>query len=221
MSQAEGFLGRLVGGMIRRAVKRRFRNVYWSKPQAVLNPPVLLYANHHGWMDGYLMYHVVSALGLKSLDWIEEFDAFPLFAKVGGMRFAKNDTSGRVATIRKTIRAMREEKRSLVLFAEGVLHRPTSILPLGRSLAVIAEKVSGVTLIPTAIYYEMSLHERPEAWISLGAPHSFLSLEDCHLRLNGELETLRSRVATNDEFDVLAHGTLDVNERMDLRRWKR
>ncbi len=220
MSQPEGLLGRLVGGMIRRSVKRQFRNVYWSKIDAVLKPPVLFYANHHGWMDGYLMFHIVSTLGLKSLDWIEEFDAFPLFAKVGGMRYAKNDMSGRAITVRKTIRAMREEKRSLVLFAEGILHRPPEIFPLGRSLAVIAEKVPGVTLVPTAIYYEVSLHERPEAWISLGAPHPFSSLEDCHSRLTAELEHLKSRIASDAKFDVLAHGTPDVNERMDLRRWK-
>lgn len=216
--QAEGFVGRIVAGMIRRSVKNRLRNLYWSPPAQPVQGPVIFYANHHGWLDGYLMFHLVEKLKVRCLDWIEEFDTFPLFSKIGGMRYAPGDDAGRAATIRKTIRLMNEEKRSLVLFAEGVLHRPPQIWPLGKALALVAKKVAGVRLIPTAIYYEHSLHERPEAWISMGQQHEFVSLEDCHSRLSNELSTLKNKVEAGEEFEVLAAGTKDVNERMSMRR---
>ncbi len=205
--------------MIRRSTRSRLRNLYWSEPSETLHAPVIFYCNHHGWLDGYVMFHVVEKLRLKALDWIEEFDAFPLFAYVGGMRFARGETTGRATAIRATIRLMNSEKRSLILFAEGVLHRPPAIWPLGKALELVAEKVKGVTLVPTAIYYEHSVHERPEAWVSLGAAHAFESLEDCHSRLVGELAGLRERVANGEEFPVLAKGTGDVNERMSMRRF--
>ena len=218
-TQTEGFLGWLVGGMIRRSTRSRLRNLYWSAPKEPLTAPVIFYCNHHGWLDGYVMFHVVEKLKLRALDWIEEFDAFPLFSKVGGMRYAAGDPTCRATTIRKTIRLMNAEKRSLMLFAEGVLHRPPAIWPLGKALQLVAEKVKGVTLVPTAIYYEHSIHERPEAWVSLGEKHGFSSLEDCHDRLSSELNGLRERVSAGEAFDVLARGTGDVNERMSLKRF--
>lgn len=218
-TQSQGFIGRIVAGMIRRSTRSRLRNLYWSPPSQPLKSPVIFYCNHHGWLDGYLMFHVVEKLRMRALDWIEEFDTFPLFRSVGGMRYAAGDTSGRAGTIRKTIRLMNAEKRSLILFAEGVLHRPPDIWPLGRALQLVAQKVNGVTLVPTAIYYEHSIHERPEAWVSLGESHEFSSLDDCQARLKAELDGLRRRVGNNEIFEVLAKGTGDVNERMSLKRF--
>ena len=221
MSQEEGMVGKLVGGMIRRSVRSRLRNLYWQPPKTRLTAPVIFYTNHHGWLDGYLMYHAITKLGIRFLDWIEEFDAFPLFAKVGGMRFAKGDLGGRVKTVRKTIRLMRDEKRSLILFPEGVLHRPPEIYPFGKSLETVATKVPGVMLVPVAIYYELSMHERPEAWLGFGAPHSFESLDSCKTRLEQDLLTLRQSVSDGVQFEILAKGTPSVNERMSMKRFRK
>jgi 1-acyl-sn-glycerol-3-phosphate acyltransferase len=183
--------------------------------------PAILYANHHGWFDGYLMYHVVRALGLKSLDWIEEFDAFPLFSKVGGMRFAAGDPIGRAVTIRRTIQRMRKEKVSLILFPEGVLHRPPSLLPFGGAIDLVARKVPGVTLVPVGIRYEMSLHERPEAWISVGeGSPGCTDADSLRARLQCELDRLDEDLLDARPFEILARGTPDVNERYDMRRMR-
>lgn len=214
MSQERGLMGRLVGSMIRRSVRARFHTVYWT-PVVVPEPPIVFYANHHGWMDGYLMYHLVTRLGVRCLDWIEEFDAFPLFGRVGGIRFAKDDPMGRAMAVRQTIRQM-NAGASLVLFPEGKLHRPPDLLPFGRGLELIAKKVTGVSLIPVAIHYEQSMHERPEAWLSLGEPHAFGTLPDCQARLASQLSELRT--PSDQAFDVLVAGTRDVNERMHMRR---
>lgn len=216
MSQERGLAGKLVGSIIRRSVRARFHTVHWT-PVVAPKPPVVFYANHHGWMDGYLMFHLVTRLGIRSLDWIEEFDAFPLFARVGGIRFAKDDPLGRATAVRQTIRQM-NKGASLVLFPEGKLHRPPDLLPFGRGLEVIAKKVTGVSLIPVAIHYEQSMHERPEAWLSLGEAHLFETLAACQVRLNRQLSGLRTAVASDQSFDVLVAGTRDVNERMSMAR---
>ena len=208
----------MVGSMIRRSVRTRFRNVYCRFDDSAISAPTVLYANHHGWMDGYLMFHLVCKLNIKSVDWIEEFDSFPLFRYVGGMRYTPNEMVQRAKTIRQTIRLMNKEKVSLVIFPEGVMHRPPSILPLGRAIEVIAKKVPGVTFTPVAIRYEQSIHERPEAWLWTGTPHPFSTLQDCHDRLTRQLGCLQTSIAKGESFPVLAKGTLDVNERFDMRR---
>lgn len=215
--QEKGLIGRFVGGMIRRSVRQRFHSVYLSKPDILPKPPAILYANHHGWMDGYLMFHLASELGIDCVDWIEEFDSFPLFASVGGIRFPKDDPAGRAAAIRRTIRLMKNEGKSLVIFPEGVLHRPPEVLPFGRALEVAARSVPNVVLHPVSLRYELSMHERPEAWISLGEGHAFKSLEDCQARLVGQMD----HKSTIHQYSLMVCGRLDVNERMSMKRFSR
>lgn len=210
--QEQGIVGRLVGNMVRRSVRQRFHTVWWNPPQTLPSAPAILYANHHGWMDGYLMFHLVTKLGLPSVDWIEEYDAFPLFKSIGGVRFASGDAAGRAVAVRQTIRLMREQGKSLVIFPEGVLHRPPDLLPFGKALETVATRVGGVSLVPVAIRYEMSLHERPEAFVALGQPHAWESLENCRGRLFALLSSAEPK------GEVLVAGTRDVNERMDMRR---
>lgn len=221
MNQAEGMLGRFVDGMIRRSVKARFRNVYWTPPSAPIQSPAIFVANHHGWHDGYLMYHLVTKLGARSLDWITEFGAFPLFAKVGGMPFPREDAVGRATTIRRTIRLMREEGRSLILFAESELHRPPMMFEFGKALETVASKVPGVAVIPVGIRYDMSIHERPEAILSVGAAVELGPdlARRTRLAVQARLDEIAAKLAIDPEgFEVLASGTPDVNERWDFRR---
>jgi 1-acyl-sn-glycerol-3-phosphate acyltransferase len=221
--QIHGLLGRMVDGMIRRSVRRGFRNVYWEPPTLPIPEPALFVPNHHGWYDGYLMYLALSKLGLQNPfhDWIQEYAAFPLFGKVGGMPFPAEDMAVRAQTIRQTIRWMRDERRNLMLFAEGVLHRPPELMPFGKSLELVAGKVPGVTVIPVAIRYEHNIHERPEASLLFGSPVPLGP--DLSARTRLEVWALLDRLAAirmvePERLEVLHTGTGDVNERMDMRR---
>lgn len=218
MTQDEGILGKLVGGMIQRTVRKTFRNVYWQGPARPIEAPAILFANHHGWHDGYLMYHLVKALQIHAVDWIEEFDVFPLFSKVGGMRFPKADSTARAAAIRRTIRLMKDDRRSLVLFAEGKLHRGPELLPFGKALPFLIKNVPNVSLVPVAIRYWQGVHERPEAWIRVGEPVTPGTAETLRTELVGVLSRLDSAIAQEEHFDVLASGTKSVNEKWDMRR---
>lgn len=208
----------MVGAMVRRSVRARFRGLYWHPPQALPAGPVVFCCTHHGWFDGYVMLHVVTRLGKRCLDWIQEFDAFPLFAKVGGMPFPADDATIRAATIRQTIRLMNTEQRSLMMFESGVLHAPPEVFPPGKALELVVRK-TGAAVIPTAIHYEMSLHERPEAFVAFGEP--LTGADEICERTHAVLVELLA--ATRDEargpepkFELLAAGTKDVNERWSL-----
>ncbi len=207
--------------MIRRSVRKSFRGVYWIPPAEPIPGPAIFVPNHHGWHDGYVMYHLVSALGLRTLDWIAEFDAFPLFARVGGMPYPPGDPGRRAATVKRTIRLMRTEGRSLLLFAEADLHRPPELLRFGKALETVARSVPGSTVVPVGIRYEMSLHERPECWVLPGRPVE--SGEGLAERTRWAVGALLDEIAVKvrfepEAFQTLVRGTKDVNERMDMRR---
>jgi 1-acyl-sn-glycerol-3-phosphate acyltransferase len=218
--QAEGPFGWIVDRMIRSSIRSRFRNLYWLPPSMPLNGPVILAANHHGWHDGYVMYHAVTQLHLPSMMWVEEFQAFPLFRHVGAMPFPRSSASDRAATIRKTVRQMQEGDRSLVIFPEGVLHRGPALLPFAKSLEFVAEKVPKALVIPVALRYDASLHERPECFIGFGDPverGKDLS-ERTRLAVKSLLDIVAVKMAHSpDAFALLATGKEDVNERWDMR----
>jgi 1-acyl-sn-glycerol-3-phosphate acyltransferase len=225
-SQYIGPIGWGVDRMIRHSVKKSFHSVWWSAPASVVPEPCIFVANHHGWFDGYLMYHAVTKLQCASLDWIAEFDAFPLFKYCGGMPFPADRPMRRSITIRHTIKRMREEKMNLILFAEGILHRPPEILTFGKSLQVLCEKVPGAYVAPVAIRYEIAMHERPQAYLVFGEPQPAqnLSSESVRLKVKSLLDLGAQRISFEPEsFDLLARGTQDVNERFDMRNapWNR
>lgn len=210
----------MVDGMIRRSVRARFRRLYWIPPDVVVSPTIFV-PNHHGWHDGYVMYHALTALNLRFHDWIAEYDAFPMFGKVGGMPFPENDLNRRTQTIRKTMRLMAQEKHSLLLFAEQHLHRGPQVWPMGRALELLAEKVPGVQVVPVAVRYDLSIHERPECYLKFGKPvEGGPDLPHrTRLALLTEMDRLETTLRLEPEvFQVLAKGTLDVNERWDVRR---
>jgi len=209
----------LVDRMICRTLRGRFRRLNWIPPRAELNQPCILVANHHGWHDGYVMYLATKQLGLEVVDWIAEFDAFPLFAAVGGMPFSPEKPAVRVATIRKTIRLLQSGEKNLILFGEGVLHRPPEVWPIGGSLELLCRKVPNVTVVPVAIRYELSTHERPECFVVFGQPMRASEATGDNVRRC--LERMLSEMdLSSGVFELLAEGTPDVNERWDMRRIK-
>ena len=200
-----------VDWMIHRTLRARFRNVYVLGPTEIPRPAIFV-ANHHGWHDGYVMYALLKSLGHPVLDWIQEFGAFPLFGAVGGMPFPADDPAGRAKTIRQTIRRMNQENRSLMLFAEGILHRPPELLPFGGALELVAKRVPRATIFPVAITYDMSLHERPEVFLQIGDPVAPDETQSAVQRI------LNGFNPEDPSWRTLLAGTKDVNERMDMRR---
>jgi len=222
-TQAQGFLGRQVEGMIRRSLRSRFHSVRWEPPTNLPAGPRIYVPNHHGWHDGYVMYAALTKLNHgRFYDWIQEYKAFPLFGRVGGMNFPPDDANERAKTIRQTIRLLREGDASLLLFAEQHLHRPPELREFGRTLELIARQVPSASIIPVAIRYELCYHERPEAYVCFGPavePGPDVSRRTRNA-VRGQMDRLRTIIEYEPErLETLVAGTKDVNERLDIRRF--
>lgn len=210
--QEEGLLGRAVAAMITRQTRKGFRHVLWTPPAAPLPRQVILVPNHHGWFDGYVMFILAKTLGRPILDWIAEYESFPLFGKVGGMPFPAGDPAARSMTVRRTIRLMRAEGRSLLLFAEGVLHTGPELLPFGRSLDVVARAVPEAAVVPVAIVYAMGIHQLPEVRIRIGEP--LAPGDDLGARCRRDVAELLRQERETPSTELLLAGKRDINERL-------
>ncbi len=162
---------------MRRDLRAAFARVDWVGPVPALPPDasVVLYANHHNFYDGHLLWLAVEGLlGRHTLTWMEDWQRFPFFAAAGALPFPAGDARARAATVRRTARRFGEAPRwGLVYFPEGVLHPPEEgLLPFDEALlkrldALLPRKV----WLPTALYVTWDGEARPVARIAAGMPH--------------------------------------------------
>jgi hypothetical protein len=190
--------------------------------------PVILFANHHYWWDGYLGYWLIRAWGYRPLAWMEAYRRFPPFGALGALPFPPNDPQARARTVRRTVQILRTEPAALLLFPEGVLHGDTErLLPFQRSLHWLACHVPQAMLLPLAIHIEPSYHQCPRAFLSVGAPFQSAATDEAAwlAEAAGAVETLLrqtradARAALTDDehaaqgFQVLLRGTRSIHER--------
>jgi 1-acyl-sn-glycerol-3-phosphate acyltransferase len=194
-----------------------------------LGRPVILFANHHYWWDGYLGYWLIRAWGRRMVVWMESYRRFPPFGAIGALPFPPDDPMARARTVKRSVQALRTEPATaLLLFPEGTLHGDTErLLPFQRSLHWLACRLPQATLLPLAIYIEPSYHQYPRAYLSVGAPfHSAATDETEWLtEAAGAVEQLLrqtradARAALTDDehtargFQVLLRGALSIHER--------
>ena len=194
-----------------------------------LGCPVILFANHHYWWDGYLGYWLIRAWGRSMVVWMEAYRRFPPFRATGALPFPPDDPQVRARTVRRTVQILRTEPATaLLLFPEGTLHGDTErLLPFQRSLHWLACRVPQAMLLPLAIHIEPSYHQYPRAYLSVGAPFQSASTDETAwlAEAAGAVETLLrqtradARAALTDDehaaqgFQVLLQGTRSIHER--------
>lgn len=176
-----------VDRLIRRSLRRAFRRVCWVGPWPELAPdrPVVLYANHHGFYDGYLARLVAQQLGRPTLTWMAEWDRFPFFAAVGAQPFPPDDARRRAATVRRTARRMQADPSLVtVLFPEGRLHPPED----GLDAVPAAHFRRLAALLPPCQWWPVAMHV---TWWGEAHPTALLAGGPVRTDLDGrEMERL-------------------------------
>lgn len=168
----------LVSRLMLRDLRRAFRRVCWVGPPPALPPgePVVAYANHHAYHDGFLMHLLIEHwLGRTGAIWMEEWDRFPLFAATGAQPFPADEPQRRAATVRRTARRFREQPDTiLAYFPEGRLHPPEDgLLPFPADVAPRIDR-----LLPACRWWPVGIHvtwwgeARPTALLTGGTPHA-------------------------------------------------
>ncbi len=219
---------RFVDGLILRSLRGHFRAIYVRGASPVEPKPLILFANHHYWWDGYLGYWLIRSWGRRPLAWMEAYRRFPPFGAVGALPFPPDDAAARARTVRRTLEALQSPETVLLLFPEGKLHGETErLLPFQRSLHWLVRQTPKALLLPLAIYIEPSYHQYPRAYLSVGEPFSSESLNEeawlCEAAqaLQAQLNNLRadaqrtiSEVETVERgYRVLLRGRRSIHER--------
>ena len=209
-----------------RELRRSFRRVVWigDGPKPPENRPVVLYANHHSFYDGYLLWLLVRRTpGRPPVLWMERLQQAPLFGPVGALPFPPDDDRQRLRTIRETTRRLREDPQSILLFfPEGKLRAPDLGLgPFQTDFRQLARLLPDNTLWwPVALRVTWWGEDRPTALLTSGILHEAPGgheREDLLALLN-DLSKVSPTVLEEEGARLLLDGRKSAEERWDLSR---
>ncbi len=171
------FTRRAAYGVLHRTVRRMFRRVEWI---GRWNPPptgrpTVIYSNHHAFYDGLILgLFCERVLHRPPVVWVEDLDRFPFFSLLGALRFPSDDPAGRTATIRRTVRLMRRQPSTvMVYFPEGHLHaveEGIAAFPAGL-FHRLARLFDTATWWPIALHVTGWHHAWPTALLCGGSIH--------------------------------------------------
>ena len=212
-------LKNLVARIMISSLKKGFRRICWvgPEPQFPANVPIVAYANHHTFYDGYVMWLLGRELfGRESMLWMEEWSRFPFFATVGAYPFPADDKSRRLSTIRRTAKRMAANPDSyLIYFPEGELHPPeTGVLAIDKQNMQRLDRI-----FPDKYWWPVSIHMTtwgetlPTLLLTGGEPHKMATGEEV-ANLEKGLGFLRS--SQHSCSKVLLDGQKSDDENWDM-----
>lgn len=201
-------------------LRKAFHRVWDAGISVDLDPhrPVVLYANHHSFFDGHLVWLVArQSMTRQTMTWMQEWHRFPFLRAAGALPFPDDDSPARSSTMRETKRRFTENPRSaLILFPEGAMHpAEEGILPFSDGRL---ERLSRI--FPQALWCPVAIHsswregDRPDAFLATGSVQDQIyGDEDERLRrLLGEMPARSLRPSS-----LLLTGRASANERWDFR----
>ena len=210
---------RLVGGIMRRALRKAFRRVEWigDVPAFPSDRPVVLYANHHTFYDGYLAWLVLEeVLDREGLLWMNDWDRYPFFGAVGALPFPLDDARRRASTLRYTRRRLDADPAlALILFPEGTMHpAEEGIRPFdGEGVRRLGRLLPGALWWPVAIHATWHADALPVARLGGGTPTDGTTGQE-QQHLEAVWHAVRSSPPTSGR--TLLAGTRGPDESWDL-----
>jgi len=177
-------------------VHHKFRSTFralWTRgalPEA--GTPLLVYANHTNWWDGFVAHELCRALGWDAYCMMEEQNLlrYRFLARLGAFSVRRGESSSALETLRYARGLLARPRAAVFLFPQGKI-RPFAARPLSfeRGLEVLARRADAQCL-PLAIRYTFLEAERPDVLCEVGNVHAPLPFEECEARLTALLDAV-------------------------------
>jgi len=190
--------------------------------------PVILYANHSSWWDGFIAYLITSYL-LKSEDYLimdyRQLRKYRFFRYLGAFSIDKNNPSSALKTLQYSADLIRNSDKCLWIFPQGEMkHQDKRPLNFLSGISKLARFTENACLIPVGFRYEFLAEQRPEVFISAGDPYIYdKNTDDKNLtlfletRLTSILDEIKADVTDNNlnGYKVILNGKTSRNKIID------
>lgn len=213
----QGLWPRVLDWYVGRKVSGAFRGL-WARGALPEGGGLLVYANHPGFWDGFVVHQLARAAGWDAYALMEEpmLARYRFLARIGAFSVRPGEPASARESLRYAGELLGRPRSSVFVFPEGRLHPGATPLPLHRGVELLSRR-SGARCLPIAIRYAVFEHELPDVLVELGAPHDPEPLEGFERRLR-ELCDRVARAPSPEGFRLLVRGRRGVAERWDAVR---
>jgi chlorobactene lauroyltransferase len=203
-------------------------------------PPVLLFCNHSAWWDGHLV------MALNEERWKrdgyvmvehKQLVRYQFFRTIGAYSVDRQDARSAIETLNYCTELMTRVPNIMMLIAPQGEILANDIRPLtffggvGRVVKEVTEQVGACAAYPIALRYEFIGEQKPEAFVSVGAPLLWHKADAASAKeivtrmqsaLTHELDGLREDVVAYKlhSFETLVDGAWSINRWWDALRGK-
>jgi chlorobactene lauroyltransferase len=191
----------LVFWMCRLSLYRAFHAVHFRAAEALpappsrLDAPLIFYANHHSWWDGYLAHlvtrQVYGVKGYLMMD-IKQLRRYPFFSWAGCFSVDRENPREALRSVEYVAKELQGGPgRALWIFPQGEI-RPQEQRPLNfyPGLAHTIKRVGKCYAYPVATRFEFTREQFPEIFISVGSARLFSAEQRLNPKqVSAELET--------------------------------
>ncbi|NOS84069.1 MAG: hypothetical protein HOP31_02915 [Ignavibacteria bacterium] len=189
--------------------------------------PVIMYANHSSWWDGFIAYYLTNR-EMKKDDYlmmdIKQLKKYSFFRYIGVFSVNREVPADAIRSVNYAAVLLKDSAKYLWVFPQGdMVPQDRRPLKFFSGITKIAEKTGTVNLVPVCFRYEYLMEQRPEVFISIGKPELFTGKSDSdfteHLRSNleAQLDKLRINVTAGNlnAFKTIFRGKDSRNKSFD------
>lgn len=209
----------LIGRYITWKLKRAFRGLWLKGALPDSDAPLILYANHSSFWDGFITHAVAQHFRRDGYAVMEEQNLarYRFLSRLGAVSIRRHDKSSALETLRYLKTLLQRPRAAVVLFPQGQQQPDGLALKFERGIEVLA-RMTNAQCVPLAYRYAFFEHEYPDVLIAAGAPHGAIAADACAARveqLRGELSAID--VPASSLTPLLA-GRRSVADRWDTAR---
>jgi 1-acyl-sn-glycerol-3-phosphate acyltransferase len=185
----EAYVGWKVRGM--------FRGLWTRGALPTDGAPLLVYANHCGFWDGFVAQQLCALTGWDGYCMMEEAQLrrFPFLAKLGAFSVERGPGGSALETLRYARGLLAQPRAAVFVFPEGVLRPFGPPLQLEGGAALLARHAQARCL-PVGIRYLFLEAERPDVLVEVGEVHAPVPAPQMQERLQGLVDDLAAATST-------------------------
>lgn len=209
------FLGRYVEWKLRSS----FRGLWCEGALPGGDEPLLMYANHSSFWDGFAAHAFSEAHGRDGYALMEERNLarYRFLRRLGAFSIRRGDAASARETLKYAARLLTRPRAVVCVFPQGVLEpRAKAPLKLEGGVELLA-RLAGVRCVPVAMHFGFFEHEYPDIVLHVGAAHAPEALEGMAARLDA-LVAAQSKLTSCAGLRPLLNGRRSVAERWDAAR---
>ena len=224
-------IGNLFAYYHKRLLKKHFYAIHLAGEENISlvdnSQPVIMYANHSNWWDGFIAYYLTNRV-MKKDDYlmmdIEQMKKYSFFKYIGVFSVDRNIPAEAIRSINYAAELLKDSARYLWIFPQGnMVPQESRPLKFFSGITRLAEKTGKVNLVPVCFRYEYLMEQRPEVFISISKPVLVEGKTENdlteHLRceLEIQLDNLKNDVTAGNfkEFKTIFRGKESRNKTFD------